>query len=163
MNTISDRGFKPFSWSTIIMFSLGFWLSSSFILDTVIIPSLWATGMMNQAEFASTGYIIFWLFNRIELLCAASILTGFLVIRSREREWRSIFLSGLLATIALIYTYLLTPQMSSLGLPLNLFETNSTMPTAMIAMHEVYWLLEIIKFVVGAVLLRWCYRRACTI
>jgi hypothetical protein len=56
------------------MLTLGFWFSSSIILDWVIIPSLYVSGMMTQSGFASAGYLIFWNFNRIELVCAALIL-----------------------------------------------------------------------------------------
>lgn len=171
MNAISDRGFKPLNWSMLVMFVLGFWLSGSLILDLVIIPSLSAAGMMTQTGFASAGYLIFGIFNRIELLCAALVLTGFLALRNRHyflnfdssKELWSIVLSGLLVTIPLIYTYVLTPQMSSLGLSLNLFETTRTMSAAMISMHEGYWFLEVIKFLAGATLLRWCYRNSCSL
>jgi hypothetical protein len=127
--------------------------------------------MMSQAGFASAGYLIFGIFNRIELLCAALVLTGCLVLRFRHlipyydllQERLSIILSGLLVIIPLIYIYFLTPQMSGLGLQLNLFEVTSTMPPAMISLHEGYWLLEVIKFVAGVTLLRWCYRSSCTL
>jgi hypothetical protein len=171
MNALSDRSIKTINWSAIIMFSLGFWLSGSLILDLVIIPGLSAAGMMTQAGFASAGYLIFGTFNRIELLCAALVLTGFLAIRSRHylsnedrnKERFSLILSALLLAIPLIYTYFLTPQMSGLGLQLNLFEAVSTMPAAMISMHEGYWFLEIVKFSLGAILLRWCYRNSCSL
>ena len=168
MDAISDRGLKQISWSTVVMFALGFWLSSSLILDSVIIPGLSAAGMMTQEGFASAGYLIFGIFNRIELLCAALVLTSFLVFRrnhnltSQQESW-SILLSVLLLTIAIIYTYILTPQMSGLGLPLNLFEPANTMSAEMISMHWVYWILEGIKFLAGATLLRWCYRNSCTL
>jgi hypothetical protein len=169
MNAISDRGFKALSWSTIIMFALGFWLSGSLILDLVIVPGLWASGMMNQSGFASAGYIIFGIFNRIELVCAALVLTGFLVLRNRThlfytnplKERWSLILSGILLSVAIIYTYFLTPQISSLGLQLNQFEVTRTMPSTMVFMHGGYWLLELLKFVVGGILLRWCYRNSC--
>ncbi|MGK7873555.1 MAG: hypothetical protein AB4426_09665 [Xenococcaceae cyanobacterium] len=168
MDAISNRGLKQISWSTVVMFALGFWLSGSLILDSVIIPGLSAAGMMTQEGFPSAGYFIFGIFNRIELLCAALVLTGFLVFRrnhnlTRQQESWSIVLSGVLLTITLIYTYILTPQMSGLGLQLNLFESTTTMSAAMISMHEGYWLLEVIKLLAGATLLRWCYRNSCTL
>lgn len=168
MNALSDRSLKQISWSTLVMSALGFWLSGSLILDFVIIPGLSATGMMSQSSFASAGYLIFGIFNRIELLCAALVLTGFLIFRrnhnlTHSQERWSIILSTLLLAISLIYTYILTPQMSGLGLQLNLFESAKVMPSAMISMHESYWLLEAIKFLAGATLLRWCYRDSCTL
>ena len=168
MNSISDRSLKQISWSTIVMFVLGFWLSASLMLDFVIIPSLSAAGMMSQAEFASAGYLLFGIFNRIELFCAALVLTSFLVfirnhhLTNRQQSW-SIILSVVLLAIALIYTYVLTPQMSGLGMQLNLFESSQTMSAAMISMHEGYWVLEVIKLLAGATLLRWCYRDSCTL
>jgi hypothetical protein len=166
MNTVSDHQLKQVNWSTIVMFALGFWLSSSLILDLVVIPGLSAAGMMTQGGFASAGYLIFGIFNRIELLCAASVLTGFLVFRRHHslthsvEPWSTI-LSGVLLVIPLVYTYILTPQMSALGLQLSLFESTNTMPAAMISMHEGYWALETVKFLVGLTLLRWCYRDSC--
>jgi hypothetical protein len=62
------------SMANIAMFALGFWLSSSLLLDLVIMPGLSAAGMMSQAvpqllAIQSSGF-----FNRIELLCAAVVL-----------------------------------------------------------------------------------------
>ena len=81
MNAVSDPKLNRINWQTVVMFALGFWLSSSLLIDFLIIPGLSAAGMMTQEGFASAGYLIFGIFNRIELLCAALILTGFLVIR----------------------------------------------------------------------------------
>ena len=150
------------------MFALGFWLSGSLLLDSVIIPGLSAAGMMAQAGFASAGYLIFGIFNRIELLCAALVLTSFLAFRhhhylTRKQETWSIPLSVVLLAIAIIYTYILTPQMSGMGLQLNQFASENTMSSAMISMHGGYWGLEIIKFFIGATLLRWCYRNSCSL
>ncbi|MGC1248065.1 MAG: hypothetical protein WA865_17760, partial [Spirulinaceae cyanobacterium] len=125
MNAVFSRG-KQVNWPAMIMFALGFWLSSSLLLDLVIIPSLSATGMMTQANFASAGYLMFGIFNRVELVCAALVLTSFLVLgrnhnyfSSDKQRW-SIILSTLLLAITLTCTYFLTPQMSGLGLQLNL-------------------------------------------
>jgi hypothetical protein len=166
MHTISVRSFKSFSWSTLVIFALGFWLSGSAILDFVIIPSLWVTGMMKQSGFASVGYTLFGVFNRIELLCAASVLTGCLILCFRPlisdrvvyNERLLLILSGLLMLVPLIYTYVFTPQMSSLGMDLNVFETATAMPAEMISLHEGYWLLELLKFFAGISLIRWFYR-----
>jgi hypothetical protein len=133
------------------------------ILDLVIMPGLYGAGMMTSAGFAAAGYSIFWIFNRVELLCAAVALTGSLVLwstthlSSRLRNG-SIILSTLLLTIALIYTYILTPQMSALGLQLNLFEPGVGMPEGMLPMQAGYWGLETLKLVAGGILLSWCYQ-----
>jgi hypothetical protein len=144
------------------MFALGFWLSSSLILDFVIMPGLSAAGMMTQSSFAAAGYSIFWTFNRIELLCAALVLASLLALRGSSNLYRqvrrwSIFLSILLLAIALIYTYIMMPQMSALALQLNLLEPTTGMPAGMLQMHEGYWVLEAIKLAAGTTLLGWCY------
>jgi UDP-N-acetylmuramyl pentapeptide phosphotransferase/UDP-N-acetylglucosamine-1-phosphate transferase len=169
MTTTSyGRKGRSIDWPTLVMLTLGFWLSASLLLDLVIMPSLSASGMMAQNGFASAGYALFGLFNRIELVCAALVLSGFLIFNRNHtlvhlRETWSIALAGILFAIPLIYTYILTPQMSGLGLNLNILETVQTMPTGMIYLHEGYWLLEGIKFLAGLTLLRWCYRDSCRI
>jgi hypothetical protein len=156
------------NWQTAVMFVLGFWLSSSLVLDTLIVPSLYRTGMMSQTDFASMGYVVFGAFNRMELLCAALTIVGVLILHyyhhlSDRQDRLSIILSGVLFAIAIIYTYILTPQMSGLGLQLNLFEpTTSAFPAAMMGMQISYWGLEIIKLLAGVTLLRWFYRKAVT-
>lgn len=168
MSVISNNSLKQINWSAIIMFALGFWLSGSLLLDFVLIPSLSASGMMAEGGFASAGFVIFGIFNRIELVCASLVLTGFLVFshyhnfNEKQERW-SVILSSLLLVITLAYTYIFTPQMTSLALQLNWVNPTNDMPSAMISMHEAYWILEAIKFIVGATLLKWCYRSSCAI
>lgn len=166
MNTLSERSSNRIDWPTLVMFVLGFWLSASLLLDFVIIPSLLASGMMAESGFASAGYMMFSIFNRLELVCAAIVLSGLLVFRRHHtlsyfHEIWSVSLGILLLSIALIFTYILTPAMSSLGLQLNLLNTTNTMPDGMVAMHWGYWILEAVKLIAGATLLRWCYRDSC--
>jgi hypothetical protein len=147
----------------IVMFALGFWLSSSLLLDLVIMPGLSASGMMSQPSAATAGYSIFWIFNRIELLCAAVVLASLLALRGNSRLYHqvrrwSIVLSVLLLAIALIYTYIMTPQMSALAIQLNLLEPATGMPGKMMPMLEGYWVLEVFKLVVGTTILNWCYQ-----
>ncbi|HBB31233.1 MAG TPA: hypothetical protein DDZ80_28265 [Cyanobacteria bacterium UBA8803] len=162
MNAVFGDSLKRPAWQIIVMFALGLWLSGSLLLDLVIMPGLWTAGMMTQASFATAGYSIFWIFNRIELLCAAVVLASVLALRGTShlyhhvRRW-SILLSVLLLAIALIYTYIMTPQMSALAIQLNLFEPVTGMPTGMVEMHEGYWVLEALKFLAGATVLSWCY------
>src|ERR687885_2027727 len=163
MNAVFVTESKQPPWQIIAMFALGFWLSGSLIVDFVIMPGLATAGMMSQASFATAGYSIFWIFNRIELLCAALVLASLLALRgtshlySQVRRW-SIFLGVLLLAIALIYTYIMTPQMSALALQLNLLEPRTGMPAGMMPMLEGYWVLEAIKLAAGTMLLGWCYR-----
>jgi hypothetical protein len=80
------------------MCALGFWLSGSLLLDFVIMPGLSAVGMMSQANAATVGYSLFWIFNRIELLCAALVLTSLLALRGTSnlylqvRRWSFYYL-----------------------------------------------------------------------
>lgn len=163
MNAVFATGSKQLSWQTIAMFALGFWLSGSLIVDFVLMPGLYSAGMMSQSNFAIAGYSIFWMFNRIELLCAALVLVSLLALRGTSNLYRqvrrwAIFLSALLLTIAIIYTYFMTPQMSALAVQLNFFEPSTKLPAEMVSMQGGYWLLEVVKLLAGATVLGWCYR-----
>ncbi|MEM9540637.1 MAG: DUF4149 domain-containing protein [Cyanobacteria bacterium P01_E01_bin.42] len=166
MNSLLDRYSNSKNWQTIVMFVLGFWLSSSVVLDAVILPSLYGTGMMSRGDFATMGYVVFGIFNRVELLCAALAIVGVLILHSyhhlSDRQDRfSLILSGVLFAIALIYTYILTPQMSGLGMQLDLFSpTPNAMPPTMMAMQMGYFGLEAVKLLAGLTLLRWLYSKA---
>lgn len=155
-NTVLSRS----KWRTILLATLAFWLSSSFLLDAVIMPSLYSAGMMTQSGFASAGYSMFWVFNRLEVICAALVLTGALILSNTatvRNHWQVPAAFGLLA-IVLICTYGLTPEMSALGLQLNLFDVTEV-PTAMSQMHGGYWLLELLKFAMGGALLAAIYKQ----
>ena len=161
MNAISSVELKRPIWQSIAMLTLGFWLSASLLLDWVIMPSLYVSGMMTQASFASAGYVIFWNFNRLELLSAGLVLTSVLALCNSQSKWRrsAIILSMLLLAIALVDTYLLTPQMSAIGLELNVFQTTVETPAGMDLLHGSYWILEGVKLLAGGTLLGWCWRR----
>lgn len=159
MNTVPNCS----AWRTVVLGALGFWLSASVILDGLVMPGLYMTGMMAQDGFASAGYSLFWVFNRLELVLAALILTGVLRLRYEQQlqMWesrRSLGLGFLLIAIALLYTYALTPEMGALGLHLNWFTTNEFPSTSMALMHQSYWMLEVIKLAVCGALLRSHYR-----
>lgn len=160
MTAFTSSEFSRPKWRTILLATLAFWLSGSLLLDVVIMPSMYAAGMMNQPGFASAGYSIFWIFNHLEVLCAALALTGVLVLRNTISatisRWAIPMASGLFC-IALIYTYALAPEMSALGMQLNWFDS-SEVPTAMNQMHGGYWLLEVLKFTVGTTLLSMGYK-----
>lgn len=168
MTAISGIPFQRPKWQTVAVFTLAFWLSSSLILDVVIMPGLYATGMMNTADFAIAGYSIFWAFNRIEILSAALLLTSVLILGQTQlssgKTRRLVLASTLLLCIALIYTYGLTPAMSQLGLDLSLFSPEVEVPAAMNQMHGSYFGLEVIKLLAGGLLLGQLYGdRATTI
>ncbi|UBF24906.1 DUF4149 domain-containing protein [Kovacikia minuta CCNUW1] len=150
------------NWQVMILLTLAFWLSGSLILDTLIMPILYTSGMMAAPDFAAAGYSIFWVFNRIELLCAAVVLTGALILQYNQNDGgkfggTSITLSSLLLVVALIYTYGLSPQMSALGLQLDLFNSVQETPVLMNSLHVGYWVLEAIKLIAGGILLKLCY------
>ena len=152
-------------WQSIAFASLGFWISGSLILDLVIMPTLWATGMMESSGFVSAGYSIFWIFNRLELVCAGAALSSILALSNLDRT--SIFagrkmLVGavMLLAIALSYTFILTPQMSALGLDLDIFATTKSIPADMNQMHSIYWVLEASKLGIASMLLSMCNKSA---
>ncbi|MEG3438041.1 hypothetical protein V0288_13015 [Pannus brasiliensis CCIBt3594] len=162
MKTIIDRYFPAKNWTTLAMIVLGFWLSSSLVIDLVILPGLSVSGMMTQNGFASAGYLVFGIFNRLELLCAALVLCSFLVFHRYHTllhlpEHRSLLFAGLLFGITVIYTYFLTPNLSGFGL-LDPLTSASGMPAGMMPLQIGYWLLEVLKLALGVTLLRWCFR-----
>ncbi|HEY9810094.1 MAG TPA: DUF4149 domain-containing protein [Halomicronema sp.] len=155
---------KQNQWQAIVIYALAFWLSATAIVDFVIMPSLFAAGMMAQPSFATAGYSIFWIFNRLELLCAALVITGCLVVKNTQNfrsNWSNpaIIISLLLLTITLIDTYALTPTMSGMGMQLNLFEP-ATVPAGMNLMHQSYWALELLKIMAAGALLNLGLRKA---
>ncbi|MBD2043880.1 DUF4149 domain-containing protein [Microcoleus sp. FACHB-672] len=165
MAAISQDEFKRPSWQTVVIFTLAFWLGASLLVDFVMMPGLYTAGMLTQPGFASAGYSIFWVFNRLELVGAALALTGSLVLLNTHylpisRGRTAIILSLLLLAVALVDTYGLTPHMSALGMQLNLFEPASEVPTAMNQMHGSYWALEALKIASAAMLLSLCYRQS---
>lgn len=160
MNTLSTIQFKRPIWQTIATLTLGFWLSASVLLDWVVMPSLYFSGMMSQDSFATAGYVIFWNFNRIELLAAGLVLTSVCALCRTQHNSRrvGIALAVVLLSVALAETYLLTPEMSAIGLNLNLFEEITQIPANMNLLHGFYWVLEATKLVAGGTLLSQCFR-----
>ena len=149
-------------WQTTIAIVLAFWLSSSFLIDAILMPVMSASGMMTEPGFATAGYSLFWVFNRLELVCAAVVLTGALMLHYGQNSGgrsthQTVALAAILVVIALIVTYGLTPQMSGLGLQLNLFSAHSD-PVLMNGLHLRYWALEVAKLSIGGVLLNRAFR-----
>lgn len=157
-----SRVTRKSAWQTVVMLTLLFWLSASLILDTVVMPVLYTSGMMAESGFAIAGHSLFWVFNRIELVCAALVLTGILNLRYTFGNrtlltHKAVFLAALLLVVALAFTYGLAPQMSGLGLQLNLFNPVSHPPALMNLLHTGYWVLEVLKLSAGVVLLKECW------
>mgnify|MGYP001043048019 CR=1 FL=1 len=163
----SKLSFRQFNWDALVLLVVTFWLSSSVLIDFFMMPMMYESGMMNAPGFATGSYSIFWLFNRVEVLCAAAILTGLLVLReqrspfdvvaSGSRSRWALIVGGVLFAIALTYTYVLTPHLSALGLHLsdNLVEP---LPVEMGLLHLAYWVLEATKLAGAALLMKLCYR-----
>ena len=163
MSTLSNPSLKSINWFGVVLVSLMFWFSTSLLMDFVIMPGLFVTGMMSQPDFGTAGYALFWVFNRLELICGALILTGLLVahqartdhtvmdsgIRSR---WAIELALGLMA-IVLVMTYALTPAMGALGVSLNAFEP-AALPVGMNQLHLLYFGLEALKLIGCGLLLR---------
>ncbi|MDJ1181800.1 DUF4149 domain-containing protein [Roseofilum casamattae] len=143
---------KSLNWQPIILSALGFWLSASLVIDLVIMPSMYSSGMMSEPGFATAGYSMFWVFNRIEILCAALSVTGLLILygqgeASDSKRNPAIILSIILLAIALVDTYGFTPHLSGMGMDLAWFETARSFPSNMIPMQLGYWILELLKLV----------------
>jgi hypothetical protein len=150
-------------WQSIAIGSLGFWLSGSLVLDLLVMPMLWMTGMMQSSGFASAGYSIFWTFNRVELVCAAAALSSLWALSKLARSGiyaKREMLAGavMLLAIALSYTFVLTPYMSGLGLDIDIFDSVKSIPAEMDRLHAIYWVLEASKLGITAMLLSWCIR-----
>jgi hypothetical protein len=156
MNTLSNSPTAtPTRWVGAVLFALMFWFSSSLLMDFVIMPGLFVGGMMSQPDFGSVGYTMFWVFNRLELLCAGVILTGLLVAR-QARPQRPVMTSGLrsrwamelglaLLALTLVLTYAVTPAMGALGAALDPFAATVEVPATMNQMHSLYFGLETLK------------------
>jgi hypothetical protein len=150
-------------WQNVAMGSLGLWLGGSLVLDLVVMPTLWATGMMESSGFASASYSIFWIFNRVELLCAAAALSSVWAIIEVSRATldtkREMLASAvMLLLIALSYTFVLTPYMSGLGVDLDVFAMTKALPADMDRLHAIYWVLEASKLGIAGLLLSKCSR-----
>ncbi|MGG6294810.1 hypothetical protein ACQ4M4_10320 [Leptolyngbya sp. AN02str] len=163
MDAIKVAEFNPRRWQTVIMATLAFWLSASLFMDCLMMPGLYATGMLTDAGFAATGYSLFWIFNRVELLCGAIALTGILLLATRmwspEERWVMVAVAVLLMSIPMVLTYALAPEMSALGIQLDLFAPHATVPSTMNWMHGGYFGLEVLKLALGAWLLQFLYRQ----
>jgi hypothetical protein len=172
MNAASKPSMSPAAlqltpWHRVVLAVLGFWLSATLLLDGVVMPSLYGAGMTAQPEFASAGYSLFWVFNRVEILCGAAVLSGLLALRQGRREFGVVIsgsrsrwavgLATLLLAIALLYTYALTPALSAFGMEMSLNATTA-MPAGMMPVQGLYWVLDALKLSAGMGLLALCCR-----
>lgn len=141
-------------WQSAVFLAVGFWLSGSLLLDLVVMPALYVSGMMTQPGFASAGYSMFWIFNRLGLLCVAIAFVGLLsLLRQHEVAGWAIAAGWLLLGVTFALTYVMTPVMSGLAMPLNWLTSEARIPGSMAQMHGIYWVLELAKLGLSAALL----------
>ncbi len=146
----------------VLGFALALWLGGSALLDFIVMPTLYFTGMMDSSNFASAGESLFLTFNNLEIILGAIVLAAVLAHRHEPNIEAHRSLGGLglplvMLTVALLYRYLLTPQMAGIGLQLD-WMVDSTIPASMMMMHAGYWLMEGVKLTAGIVLLNRCFR-----
>ena len=150
------------SWKTTIALTLSVWLGATLLLDVVVMPTMYLTGMMIEPSFASVGYTLFGIFNRVELVGAALVLSGLMgwhysahlnLLRSKTTAIFAI----LIFVIPLTCLYGLTPFMSALSLNLDLFNSQAV-PQAMFLLQGLYWALESLKLAGIITLLGVCHR-----
>jgi len=144
------------AWTPWVLAIAGFWLSSNLVLDFLVMPVMYVSGMAADTSFPAAGYSLFWSFNRMELLCAAVILTGVLALRHRPQEfevcrsgsrcrWALVF-GAVLLGLTLVDTYVLTPEMGALAFTLEASGQAALTPV-MAGMHSLYWMFEVGKLV----------------
>lgn len=166
LNATPTGGAQRAPWRVIVMASLAFWLSSSLLMDFILMPSLYTAGMLSNPDFVPAGYSLFWWFNRVEVICAALVLTGIWILRSYQdvlhrKGLAPVLVAILLLTIALLYTYILAPNMSALSLDLTLFEPITRSPAqlpAMVHLQISYLGVELVKLLAAGMLLGLCWR-----
>lgn len=157
MSALFSHASDSMKWRTITLSTLAFWVSGSLVLDFIVMPGLYAVGMMQEPNFAIAGHSLFGIFNHIELLCASVVLTGVLVMWQSPHHSmitrRMMAIAAILFAIPMLYTYLFTPMMTQLGVNLDWFAGAQDVPQQMTQMHGAYFGLELIKLVLGGVLL----------
>lgn len=134
-------------WHRILPIALLFWMSASLVLDLLVMPVLYQSGMMADSHFVLAGQALFSAFNRMELLLGAIVLVCIAIkqqlpLMERESPWRNVPIAVLMFGIAILYSYGITPAMSGLGFAA---ESSGVIPESMGTMHIAYWALEGVK------------------
>ncbi|MEM6445875.1 MAG: hypothetical protein AAFY57_05610 [Cyanobacteria bacterium J06642_2] len=169
MNDYSLGNTRRFSVGfTAIVTTLLLWLGACTIVDGVMMPTMAASGMTEQPEFAVVGYRFFSAFNRCELFAAAVAVVGALAAWKQRalQGWLarlSLGLAGSLLAIAWIDTYLLAPQMSGLSLNLSVLSAVTSPPLFpfspdMMLLQGAYWGLESLKLAMALGMVALCWR-----
>jgi len=160
MTAALQRNSRTSIWPAALLLVLGLWLGGSLVLDLLVVPSLSAAGMMSASGFASAGYELFGIFNHLELLAAATVLSGFWAIAQQGRaRLATVAIAAMVLVCVAFSTYVLTPQMGATALPLDWLTGEPTgMPAGMVSMHVGYWANEALKLAGGAFLLGRCFQ-----
>lgn len=143
-------------------FVLALWLGGSILLDFVVMPTLYFTGMMDATNFASASESLFLTFNNLEIILSAIVVAAILAHRHEPEVEAHSSLGGLglplmMLAITFAYRYWLTPHMAGMGVSLD-WLTPAEASASMMMMHASYWLLEGLKLTGVAVLLNRCFR-----
>ncbi|MEO0405749.1 MAG: DUF4149 domain-containing protein [Cyanobacteria bacterium P01_A01_bin.135] len=145
-SVIATTGPDAPNWQRLILVTGILWLGGTLVLDLIVMPTLYMSGMMTDASFAPMGYTLFSNFNHMEVVSAAMLLTGTLALHrhSPRAGVQAIIAAAMLLALSLFYTYGLTPDMIALGAHLNLLKTTG-IPHSMDVMHGEYFGLELVK------------------
>jgi len=165
MTAFSTDRHHPTAWQTALILILSLWLGGCLVLDFLVMPGLYASGMMSQSDFAAAGSMVFGTFNHVELFAAAAIATGTLAMShlhdfAGRGKQVAIALAILLLAVVAVDTYAMTPQMSALGVQLNSLDGTAATPAGMNEMHLGYWVLELLKLGGASLLLGLHFRAA---
>ena len=145
-------------WGIVALVALALWLGGSLVLDLIVMPSLYWTGMMKDPMFMEAGNLLFGVFNRVELVLAGLTLAGLLATAYQQElppQLRRglVGLGLLLLSVVMVQTYGVTPSMVSLGATLTWPTVMPTVPAGMDQMHGLYFALETVKLLAGALVL----------
>lgn len=76
MNCIVKLIVVMVDWFLFVMGSLVMWFIGSLVMDLLVVFSLFVVGMMVELGFISVGYLLFFVFNYLELLFVGLVLFG---------------------------------------------------------------------------------------
>lgn len=125
------------------------WIGARLLVDGLLMPLLFSSGMMQSTDFPSMAGIFFASLDRLELMAAATLLTVTLLGSRPGINKRFLLAANLLLAIALLQTYWLTPSLTGLGFAAL---QSGEMPSAMPLQQGLLWSLEAVKLIILAAL-----------
>ncbi len=151
------------AWKMTVAIALLLWVGATLAIDLAAMPALYLGGMMQQADFAPTGWLLLNSFNHVGLLASAVVLTGSIALGyrheiSRLSERWVVAIAAVLMAIVLMQTYWLAPTMAGLGASLSWASPAVAPPASMMLWHGSYFGLETLKLVLSVSLLGLCAR-----